>query len=78
MLEPYPPEEFSVREVTYLAEIDGRLVMIEHVPARVSLATGEVLYSPDTVERIQAIVSGKESPTRTIAAPVFEFSAASA
>ena len=74
----YPHEEFSEQEVTYIAEVDGRLVIIERVPARVSLATGERLYSPETVERIQAIVWGHLPPARTISAPVYEFSDLSA
>ena len=44
--------------VTYTAEVDGRLVVIEHVPARVCKETGEQFFSPDTVERIQAIIAG--------------------
>jgi hypothetical protein len=70
----YPHEEFSEQEVTYIAEVEGRLIIIEHVPARVSLATGEKLYSPETVERIQAIIWGQLPPSRTISAPVYEFS----
>jgi hypothetical protein len=67
-------EEFSEQEVTYVAEVDGRLIVIEGVPARVSLQTGEKLYSPETVGRIQAIIWGQGAPTRTITAPVYEFS----
>jgi hypothetical protein len=70
----YPPEEFSEQEVTYIAEVDGRVIVIERVPARVSNATGERLYSPETVERIQQIVWGGSQPKRTISAPVYEFS----
>jgi hypothetical protein len=69
-----PPEEFSEQEVTYIAEVEGRLVVIEGVPARVSCITGERLYAPETVERIQAIVWGQSPPVRTISAPVYEFS----
>jgi hypothetical protein len=67
-------EEFSEQEVTYMAEVDGRLVVIERVPARVSRTTGERLYAPETVERIQAIIWGQSPPARTISAPVYEFS----
>ena len=70
----YPPEQFTEQDVTYVAEVDGRLIVIEHVPARVSLTTGERLYSPAAVERIQAIVWGQLPPSRTVTAPVYEFS----
>jgi hypothetical protein len=69
----YPAEEFVEQEVTYIAQVDGRLVLIERVPSRVSLTTGEKLYSPETVERIQAILWGRTPPSRTISAPVYEF-----
>ena len=69
-----PTEEFLEQEVTYIAEVDGRPFMIERVPARVSRTTGERLYAPETVERIQAIVWGQAPPVRTISALVYEFS----
>ncbi len=73
----FPHEEFSEQEVTYIAEVDGRVIIVERVPARVSLTTGERLYSPETVERIQSIIWGQNPPVRTITAPVYEFSVAS-
>ena len=74
MSNAYPNEKFMEQEVTYVAEVDGRLIVIERVPARVCLETGEKLYSPETVERIQAIAWGHAPPIRTITAPVYEFS----
>jgi HTH-type transcriptional regulator / antitoxin MqsA len=73
-----PREEFSEQEVTYISEVEGRVIIIERVPARVSLSTGERLYSPETVERIQAIIWGQAPPARTVSAPVYEFSDISA
>jgi YgiT-type zinc finger domain-containing protein len=61
------------QEVTYVAEVGGRLIVIERVPARVCLETGGKHYSPETVERIQAIIWGRTPPSRTISAPVYEF-----
>jgi hypothetical protein len=66
--------EFQEREVTYLAEVDGRILMIEGVPARVSPSTGERLYAPETVERIHAIIRGEVLPIRTVTASVYAFS----
>ncbi len=34
-------ETFVEQEVTYTLEVHGRFIIIEHVPARVSLQTGE-------------------------------------
>jgi len=43
-------------EVTYTLEVAGKFYIIEHVPARVCKETGEQYFSPDTVERIQALL----------------------
>lgn len=75
MTTPQPPEAFVEQNVTYVLEIDGKLFVIENVPARVSLATGEQLFAPETVERLQQIVWEKQTPTRLLETPVYEFAA---
>jgi len=44
------------KTVTYDIEVDGRLLLIENVPARVNVETGERYISPETVERLQQTV----------------------
>ena len=61
--------------VTYALEVEGRFVVIEHVPARVNEETGERFFAPETVERLQQIVWEGPRPSRTIQTPVFEFAA---
>ena len=61
------------QEVTYTLEVNGELIVIENVPARVNLETGEQLFSPDTVERLQEMVWEQKTPKRVIQVPVFEF-----
>lgn len=68
-------EQFRDERVTYTLEDGERFIVIENVPARVSLRTGERLFSPETVERIQAIAWGKGKPIRTLETPVFQFAA---
>lgn len=68
-------ETFVEQNVRYILEKDGRLFVIENVPARVSLETGEQLFSPETVERIQRTVWGEERPARVIETPIYEFAA---
>lgn len=68
-----PEEAFVEQKVTYTLELQGRFVIIEHVPARVSLQTGERFFSPETVERLQKIVWEQHEPSRVIETPVFEF-----
>ena len=52
-------ERFVEQKVTYTLEIDGRFIIVENVPARVSERTGERFFSPETVRIVQT--------------PVFEF-----
>ncbi len=40
-------------KVTYSLELNGQFFLIENVPARVIRETGEQLFSPATLERIQ-------------------------
>jgi YgiT-type zinc finger domain-containing protein len=61
------------REVSYTLEVNGRLIVIENVPARVNLETGEQFFSPDTVERLQQMIWTQREPQRVIQVPVFEF-----
>ena len=70
-----PEESFVEKNVTYSLEIDGRFVIVENVPARVCLETGERYFSPATVERLQKLVWGKKQPDRVIETPVFQFAA---
>ena len=68
-------ESFAAARVTYTVELNGRLIVIENVPARVSKLTGEQFFSPDTVEQIERIVKGTRPPARTVSATIFEFAA---
>lgn len=68
-------EEFIEERVTYTLEINGELIVIENVPARVSVQTGERLFSPQVVERIQKIVWEKREPNRVMEIPVYEYAA---
>lgn len=67
-------ETFVDQTVTYTLEIQGRFIIVEHVPARVCLQTGERFFSPETVERLQKIIWEDHRPSRVIETPVFEFS----
>lgn len=68
-------ENLVERAVTYTLEMNGRLFVVENVPARVDTETGEQFFSPETVERLQEILQGDEKPVRVIEAPVFDYAA---
>jgi YgiT-type zinc finger domain-containing protein len=66
-------ERLVERKVTYTLEVNGQLIVIENVPARVNVETGEQLFSPDTAERLQKMVWEQKQPKRVIQVPVYEF-----
>ena len=59
--------------VTYTIQMDNKLVVVEHVPAKVCDQCGERLYSPETVERLQQTVWKQRLPSRVLQTPVFDF-----
>jgi hypothetical protein len=69
-------EAFVEQKVTYSLEVEGRFIVVEQVPARVSLRTGERFFALETVERLQEIVWGQRVPNRVIQTPVYEFPSA--
>ena len=70
-------EKLIKKNVTYHIEFDGRLLLIESVPVRVNIETGEKHFSPETVERLQQAVWERCRPVRTIETPVYEYAALS-
>ncbi|MBW4495975.1 MAG: YgiT-type zinc finger protein [Oscillatoria princeps RMCB-10] len=68
-------ETFVEQKVTYTLEKEGKFFIIENVPARVCVETGEQFFSAETVERIQKMILGEEKPKRVIETPVYEFMA---
>jgi YgiT-type zinc finger domain-containing protein len=66
-------EPLVEQKVTYTLEVNGRLIVIENVPARVNLETGEQLFSPETVERLQRLIWERSKPKRVLQVPVYEY-----
>ncbi|EGK89576.1 YgiT-type zinc finger domain-containing protein [Microcoleus vaginatus PCC 9802] len=67
-------QETMVEEkVSYTLEINGKFIIIENVPARVCVETGERFFSPETVEQLQKMIWEDRKPIRVIETPVFEF-----
>lgn len=66
-------ETIVEQKVTYTLEINGKFIIIENVPARVCLETGERFFSPEIVEQLQKMIWEDKKPTRVIETPVFEF-----
>ena len=58
-----PNETLVEQSVTYHIGVDGRLLLVENVPARVNVGTGERYFAAETVERLQRAVWDCPSPT---------------
>jgi YgiT-type zinc finger domain-containing protein len=72
-MDTFQEERFVAQKVTYTLDMNGQLIVIENVPARVNVETGEQLFSPDTVERLQKMVWQRSKPKRVIQVPVYEY-----
>ncbi len=66
-------EELIEQRVTYTLLKDEKFYIIENVPARVDMNTGEQYFSPQTAERLQTIIWGQRRPIRVLQTPVYEF-----
>ncbi len=49
------------------------LHIVENVPARVNLDTGEQLFAPATVEHLQRLIWEHKKPARIMQVPVYEY-----
>jgi YgiT-type zinc finger domain-containing protein len=66
-------ETMVEQKVTYTLLVGNRFVIIENVPARVCVETGEQFFSPDTVERLQQTIWEHKFPNHIIETAVFDF-----
>lgn len=68
-------ETMVEQKVTYTLMVDSKFFIIENVPARVCLETGERFFSPQTVERLQQTIWEQKQPSRLVETPVYNFAA---
>lgn len=66
-------EKLVKKEVTYTLLKDEQFFIVENVPARVNVETGEEYFSPKTVEHLHKIILEQDKPVRTIKTPVYNF-----
>ncbi|MCJ7622159.1 MAG: hypothetical protein MUO76_01555 [Anaerolineaceae bacterium] len=66
-------EKLVKKEVTYTLLKDDQFFIVENVPARVDVETGEQYFSPKTVEHLHKIILEQDNPVRTIKTPVYNF-----
>ena len=58
--------------VSQVLDVDGRRVMVEHIPAQVCTRCSQASISRETTERIRLLVHGAGRPDKTVPLEVFE------
>lgn len=69
----YREEYLAEQKVAYTLLMNGKFYIVENVPARVNVETGEQFFSPETVEHLQNLILGGQKPKRFVETSVFEF-----
>jgi YgiT-type zinc finger domain-containing protein len=64
--------EVEERLIRYVQEFEGRVIIIENVPAEVCTQCGEKLIRPEVAEKIQRLVWEQPSPKRSTKVPVYD------
>jgi hypothetical protein len=62
MLLPGCPGVYEPRTVVHTAKRHGEVMVIDHVHAEVSNLSGDVLFAPETVRRIEALLKATPPP----------------
>ncbi|MSQ07577.1 MAG: YgiT-type zinc finger protein [Dehalococcoidia bacterium] len=65
-----------MKRISHSQQHDGKIIILENVPAEVCRQCGEVLLRPDTLERVQKLVLTAATPKRTARIPVYAFAEA--
>jgi len=62
---------YETRAITHTVRHRGKVVVIDHVPAEVCDACGDVLLQPETVRHIEAMLRTQAAPRRLV--PLYEY-----
>ena len=63
--------EYEAKEITHTVRHQGRIVVIDRVPAEVCSACGDVLLRPETILHIEELLRDNPEPVRTV--PVYKY-----
>ena len=59
--------------VNEIFQIEGKPILVEHIPAMVCTRCGEKTFSRQTTEQIRRMVHGQAKPIKSISIDVFDF-----
>jgi HTH-type transcriptional regulator/antitoxin MqsA len=65
--------DLEPRTIKYTSEYEGRVVVVENVPALVCTQCGEALLEPDVADKLQQIVWGKSGRSHPIEVAGYDF-----
>ena len=60
------------RKITLNQAVDGKLLIVENVPAEVCDQCREILYLPATMRKLQKLTRSKPRPKKEIKVPVLD------
>lgn len=66
--------EYEERDVVHTVRQGNRIIVIDHVPAEVCNVCGDVLFTPETVRKIEFLRHTALPPVRTV--PLYDFTQA--
>ncbi|MDO8635245.1 MAG: type II toxin-antitoxin system MqsA family antitoxin [Dehalococcoidia bacterium] len=69
---PFCGGQLDKKTITYPQVYEGKIYILENVPAEVCTQCGEVLISPEVLEKIQELVWSREKPGRKAEVPVYD------
>lgn len=61
------------KKITHHTMFQGKLIVVENVPAKVCRQCGETYFPAKTSERLQKIVWQQDEPFRLMEVPVFNY-----
>ena len=65
------PGEYEQKEVVRAIRQGDRIIVVEHIPAEVCDTCGDVLFTPETIERLEALRRTTKPAQRSV--PLYQF-----
>ena len=65
--------ESRTEDVSEVFVVDGRRILVEHIPAQVCVHCGEATFGRETTEKVRRMVHGGAEPVGVVRLEVFEF-----
>ena len=68
--------EVVEKRIQHVHQWVNKIVLFEDVPAEVCQQCGEIYFSPEVLEKMDAVTMGEEEPKATISVPIFSLAEA--